>query len=63
MLSNLQCLNLSLPIQNQQSKSLKKKRKKSAEMGYLIWVAAVGLSGAFLKFMQSTQFILAIAAD
>jgi len=41
----------------------KKKRKKSAEMGYLIWVAAVGLSGAFLKFMQSTQFILAIAAD
>lgn len=32
-------------------------------MGYLIWVAATGLSGAFLKSMQSMQFILATVAD
>lgn len=32
-------------------------------MGYLIWVVAIGLSGAFLKSMQSMQFILATVAD
>lgn len=32
-------------------------------MGYLTWVAAAGLAGAFLKSMQSTQFILATVAD
>lgn len=32
-------------------------------MGYLIWVVAIGLSGAFLKSMQTTQFILATVAD
>lgn len=40
-----------------------KKKKKSAEMGYLIWLAAIGLSGAFLKSMQSMQFIPATVAD
>lgn len=39
------------------------KKKKSAEIGYLIWLAAIGLSGAFLKSMQSMQFIPARVAD
>lgn len=41
----------------------KKKKKKSAEMGYLIWFVAIALSGAFLKSMQSVQFIPATVAD
>lgn len=32
-------------------------------MGYLIWLVAIGLSGAFLKSMQSRQFIPATVAD